>query len=52
VVRSSRHLLHPVKGLVELSVLGAVDHLGVGAVEEGVLDIQLVHMLAHGDGQS
>ena len=63
MVSSSRRLLQAVEELVEpahqLRVsgvneaggLGAVDRLGEGAVEEGVLDVQLVHRPAPGDGE-
>jgi hypothetical protein len=64
VVPHSRRLLQAVKGLVEpthqLRVssvneadgLRAVDRLKEGAVEEGVLDVELVHRPTPGDTQS
>jgi hypothetical protein len=64
VVPCSRRLLHAVEGLVELAhqlrvrrvneagMLRAVDHLGECAVEEGVLDVKLVHGPTPEDSQS
>jgi hypothetical protein len=60
----SRRLLQAVEGIVEpahqLSMsgvkevggLGAVDRLDEGAMEEGFLDVELVHRLALGDDKS
>jgi hypothetical protein len=39
-------------GVNEVDGLVVVDCLDEGAIEEGVLDIQLVHMSAPGEGQS
>jgi hypothetical protein len=64
VVPRSRRLLHAVEGLVEPAYqlrvrrvnkaggLRAVDGLGECAVEESVLDIELVHRPTPGDSQS
>jgi hypothetical protein len=38
-----------VSGVNEAGKLGAIDHLMESVVEEGVLDVQLVHMLTTGD---
>jgi hypothetical protein len=64
VVPCSRHLFQAVEGLVEPahqlrvrgvnegSALRAVDGLGDCAMEEGVLDVELVHGPTPGDSQS
>jgi hypothetical protein len=64
VVPSSWHLLQAVERLVEpthqirvsradkVSELGAVDYLNKGDVEEGVLDIELVHKTTPRDSKS
>jgi hypothetical protein len=38
-----------VSGVKEDDGLGAVDHVGEGAMEEGVLDVELLHGTTLGD---
>jgi hypothetical protein len=64
VVPSSQCLLQITEKLVQLThqlavggvneayMLGAVERLGEGVVEEGVIDVEMVHRPASGDSQS